>query len=94
MTQDWVVDSKRGILKFDAKTTGKATATAKIIFDDGQMSSEIDANHEIYLNDVKPWTAETPHLYTVLVTLKQGDKVLEEIKQRVGFRHIEIKDGQ
>ena len=94
MTQDWVVDSKRGILKFDAKTTGKATATAKIIFDDGQMSSEIDANHEIYLNDVKPWTAETPHLYTVLVTLKQGDKVLEVIKQRVGFRHIEIKDGQ
>ena len=94
MTQDWVVDSKRGILKFDAKTTGKATVTAKIIFDDGQISSEIDANHEIYLNDVKPWSAEIPHLYTVLVTLKQGDKVLEVIRQRVGFRHIEIKGGQ
>ena len=94
MTQDWVVDSKRGILKFDAKTIGKATATAKIIFDDGQISSEIDANHEIYLNDVKPWTAETPHLYTVLVSLKQGDKVLEVIPQRIGFRHIEIKGGQ
>ena len=94
MTQDWVVDSRRGILKFDVKTTGKAQATAKVIFDDGQISSEIDANHEIYLNQVKPWTAETPHLYTVLVTLKQGDKVLEVIKQRVGFRHIEIKGGQ
>ena len=94
MTQDWVVDSKRGILKFDAKTTGKAIATAKIIFDDGQISSEFDANHEIYLNAVKPWSAETPNLYTVLVTLKQGDKVLEVINQRVGFRHIEIKGGQ
>jgi beta-galactosidase len=94
MTQDWVVDSKRGILKFDVKTTGKAQATAKVIFDDGQISSDFGPNHEIYLNDVKSWTAETPHLYTVLVTLKQGDKVLEVIRQRVGFRHIEITGGQ
>ena len=94
MTQDWVVDSKRGILKFDVKTTGKAQATAKVIFDDGQISSDFGPNHEIYLNQVKPWTAETPHLYTVLVTLKQGDKVLEVIRQRVGFRHIEITGGQ
>ena len=94
MTQDWAVDSKRGILKFDVKTNGNAKATAKVIFDDGQISSEFEPNHEIYLNNVKPWSAETPNLYTVLVTLKQGDKVLEVIKQRVGFRHIEIKDGQ
>ena len=94
MTQDWVVDSKRGILKFDVKTTGKAQATAKVIFDDDQISSDFGPNHEIYLNDVKSWTAETPHLYTVLVTLKQGDKVLEVIRQRVGFRHIEITGGQ
>ena len=94
MTQDWAVDSKRGILKFDVKTKGNAKATAKVIFDDGQISSEFEPNHEIYLNNVKPWSAETPNLYTVLVTLKQGDKVLEVIKQRVGFRHIEIKGGQ
>ena len=94
MTQDWAVDSKRGILKFDVKTKGNAKATAKVIFDDGQISSEFEPNHEIYLNNVKPWSAETPNLYTVLVTLKQGDKVLEVINQRVGFRHIEIKGGQ
>jgi len=94
MTQDWVVDSKRGIIKFDAKTIGNVKATAQIIFDDGKISSEFEANHEIYLNDVKPWTAETPHLYTVLITLKQGDKVLEVVPQRIGFRHIEIKGGQ
>ena len=94
MTQDWAVDSKRGILKFDVKAKGNAKATAKVIFDDGQISSEFEPNHEIYLNNVKPWSAETPNLYTVLVTLKQGDKVLEVIKQRVGFRHIEIKGGQ
>jgi len=46
------------------------------------------------LGNVLPWTAETPNLYTLFITLKQGDKVLEVIPQRVGFRHIEIKGGQ
>jgi len=95
MTQDWVVDNPRGIIKFDVKTIGNAKAVAQVIFDDGQVSSEFEPNHEIYLNTVKPWTAETPNLYTVLITLKdQKGNVLEVIRQRVGFRHIEIKGGQ
>ena len=93
MTQDWL-ERGQGILAFDAKVKGNAKATAKMILDDGQISDEIEPNHEIYWNIVKPWSAENPHLYTVLVTLKQGDKVLEVIRQRVGFRHIEIKGGQ
>ena len=93
MTQDWH-ERGQGILAFDAKIKGKAQATAKMILDDGHVSDEIEPNHEIYWNIVKPWSAENPHLYTVLITLKQGDKVLEVIRQRVGFRHIEIKGGQ
>ncbi|MBO4720527.1 MAG: DUF4981 domain-containing protein [Prevotella sp.] len=46
------------------------------------------------LGKVLPWTAETPNLYTLIMTLKQGDKVLEVVRQKVGFRHIEIKGGQ
>ena len=43
---------------------------------------------------VKAWTAETPNLYILIMTLKQDDKVLEVIRQHVGFRHVEIKGGQ
>ncbi len=40
------------------------------------------------------WTAETPHLYKLLLTLKDADgKILEVIPSNVGFRKIEIKDG-
>ncbi len=36
------------------------------------------------------WSAETPYLYTLLVTLKDAaGKVLEVVPQRVGFRSIE-----
>ena len=40
------------------------------------------------------WTAETPRLYTLYVSLQQNGKTLEVLRQRVGFRHIEIKDAQ
>lgn len=41
------------------------------------------------------WTAETPNLYTMLITLKdtKGD-VIESTSHKIGFRKIEVKDGQ
>ncbi len=41
----------------------------------------------------KKWTAETPNLYTALITLKDAaGKTIEVIPQRIGFRTVEIKD--
>jgi len=43
----------------------------------------------------KKWSAESPTLYTLLLTLRDGQsKVLEVIPQRVGFRRVAMKDGQ
>ena len=94
VTQDWLVDSKRGMLKVDVKTAGKANVTMRLALENGQLGDEFGVNQEVYLNAVKPWTAETPNLYTLYVYLKNGDKVLEVVPLRVGFRHIEIKGGQ
>ena len=46
------------------------------------------------LGRVLPWTAETPNLYTLLLTLTgpRGD-TLEVIPQRIGFRTVEIAGG-
>jgi len=63
--------------------------THATMFNDGPLTFRLES-----LGNVKAWTAETPNLYTLIMTLKQGDKVLEVINQRVGFRHIEIKGGQ
>ncbi|MCR5159131.1 MAG: DUF4981 domain-containing protein [Prevotella sp.] len=94
ISQDWIVDAKRGVLKVDAKVTGKAQVAVRFVFPDGTLGDEFALNHEIYLNDVKPWSAETPNLYSLYVYLKNGDKVLEVVPLRVGFRHIEITGGQ
>ena len=41
------------------------------------------------------WTAETPHLYTLCINLKdKNNMVLESTAVKVGFRKVEIKGGQ
>ena len=42
---------------------------------------------------ISPWTAETPNLYTVLITLKAGGKILSFRSLKTGFRTIELKNG-
>lgn len=45
------------------------------------------------LTDVQHWTAETPNLYTLLLTLKDASgEILEATATKIGFRTIEIKD--
>lgn len=45
--------------------------------------------------DPLKWSAETPHLYTLVLTLKdrQGND-LESVSCRTGFRKVEIRDGR
>jgi beta-galactosidase len=43
----------------------------------------------------KKWTAESPYLYTLVVSVvDEGGQVVEAIPQKVGFREVEMKDGQ
>ncbi|MBB1202637.1 beta-galactosidase subunit alpha [Enterobacteriaceae bacterium 89] len=40
------------------------------------------------------WTAESPYLYQLLLTLKNAaGEILEVVPQRVGFRDIQVRDG-
>ena len=43
----------------------------------------------------KAWTAENPNLYQLLITLKdESGKIIEVLRQEVGFRTVEIKNAQ
>ncbi|HEX2948763.1 MAG TPA: glycoside hydrolase family 2 TIM barrel-domain containing protein, partial [Armatimonadota bacterium] len=40
------------------------------------------------------WSAEQPHLYTLVLTLQLAGETIEYLSQQVGFRKVEIRDGQ
>lgn len=44
---------------------------------------------------VRPWSAESPSLYTLVLTLADSrGRVLESVSSRIGFRTTEVKDGR
>jgi beta-galactosidase len=54
-----------------------------------------DVRAEADVRDVRPWSAEDPALYRVLVTLRDPTGgVVEVATQRCGFRTVEVRDRQ
>lgn len=57
-------------------------------------SSEASANFNAEIENVKPWNAEHPNLYTLLIqTEDKKGKTIEATAIKVGFRTVEIKQG-
>ena len=83
----------KGFLDVNVKAVGNPTVTMALYDPSGELVAE-GISKTLEFNQAKAWTAETPHLYTLYITASKGDKVLEVVRQRVGFRHIEIKGGQ
>ena len=47
------------------------------------------------IGGVLPWTDSTPNLYTLTVILRDASgSELERITKRIGFRHLDIRNGQ
>ena len=60
---------------------------------DASGTAKVSLEKEV--EDPEKWTAETPNLYTMLLTLKDGDgEVLEVIPTQVGFREVDMRNGQ
>lgn len=82
--------------------TDKYVMEARILSPDGKqigspLSARASENGKFILQgDVpqpKVWTSETPNLYKVAVSLKEGKKTLHSYEQKFGFRTIEFREG-
>ena len=78
------------------------TVEAQIMTPDGKPEGEAffqslsgsNATLRTQISNPRTWTAETPNLYLVEARLKQGSNVLHRVKQRFGFRTMEVRDGE
>lgn len=56
--------------------------------------TDYEAKFSQKVDNVLKWTAETPNLYTLLLTLlDEKGTVVEVIPQQIGFRKVEIRNG-
>lgn len=101
---------KDGIFHLDVEIAGSSNPDARIAYQlkdaDGttvlKEETKVPAGEnkriafkEATLPGVKAWSAEHPNLYTLVLSLKDGNgKETELTGTRVGFRTSEIKDGR
>lgn len=91
-----------GILHIEAELScvPEGTQLAWKLLDGGETAAEgcIDSltakrlTIETAVPEVKPWTAETPNLYTLELTLLSKGAAVQTVTYRTGFRKIEMKD--
>lgn len=100
VTPDLDGQYKNGSLDIELNLKGKSTVTLELRDASNQSiaSTEIQGNGKVNttleVENPQKWSAETPYLYTLYATLKQGGKATEVVPIKVGFRKIELKNAQ
>ena len=90
-------DFKDGTLMVAPTLTGKGTLSYRLLDAQGKEVAMTPAGENRWtVSAPHPWTAETPYLYSLIATLTPTDKKAkgETTTIKVGFRRVEIKNGQ
>ncbi len=99
-----VLDLSVDIKNFTSKQSGNVSVKLyqddKVVYNSNQdvvlkKEGSKTLNFNTTLNNVKAWSAETPNLYTLLITLNDANgKLLESTSHPIGFRSVALKNGQ
>lgn len=98
-------DYRDGVLDVAVTMQGTCNLEAKLLDPVGQVVAQSTVGHvnnglakfRITVDNPLKWSAETPNLYTLVLSLTapNGDRrPYSYVSQKVGFRRVEIKDGQ
>ena len=100
ITPDLDAQYKDGTLQIDIQMKGKGTVDLKLLDKEGkevttaQVKGSGKQTASMTVSNPAKWTAETPNLYTLVANLQENGKTIESIPVKVGFRKIELKNGQ
>ena len=100
ITPDLDAQYKDGTLQIDIQMKGKGTVDLKLLDKEGkevttaQVKGSSKQTASMTVSNPAKWTAETPNLYTLVANLQENGKIIESIPVKIGFRKIELKNGQ
>jgi beta-galactosidase/beta-glucuronidase len=89
-------------LKITAEGVDAANCTVQAVARDGQAdvaqaTGGVDAEIQLAISKdkLKTWSPNAPFLYDLTVTLKQGDRIVDQVRSYFGMRKIDLgKDEQ
>lgn len=97
VTPDLDADYRHGTLAVALTMTRGTKADLQLMDAQGEViatETGVTGECRMKVNHPQKWSAESPYLYTLLVSVGNGSKVTEVIPVKVGFRKIELKNSQ
>ena len=100
VTPDLDSEYKNGSLAINLNLKGSGNVSLELLDAQNQTvaSTEVKGSGNVsttlQVENPKKWSAETPYLYTLRATLKDGSQASEVVPVKVGFRKIELKNAQ
>ena len=109
-SKDWQLQVDLSIKNFAAKKAGNHSLVFQVydahqnlvLQEERSVPIQIELTNTTFefpnllsKHQIKKWSAETPHLYQIIITHKDADgKLVEVVSKKTGFRIVEIKNGQ
>ncbi len=97
VTPDLDSDYRDGSLNVALTLKGGAKADLRLLDDKGREVASADGvSGACSLSVVNPqkWSAESPYLYTLMISVRKKSALLGVVPLKVGFRKVEIGDGR
>lgn len=98
-----VSDWKNGVVSGSLSLSGQPCCVKIAVKTlDGQLLAETESSYagddqkisyQLPVPSVRLWSAEEPNLYLLEVRLCHGEEMVELIREKIGFRKVEIKDS-
>ena len=81
-----IADAKVEVTIFEAGSRKKLKS-----FSSAQEATSNKLTASALITKIKPWSAEAPNLYDAEISVSQNGKKLHTVKERFGFRTIEVR---
>ena len=92
---DYDARTGEGLLRIRTSVSGHGTLCFRLSDAEGVTVLEgvAEPDTRLVLPGIRAWNAEQPILYTLMLSVLSGGAVQECVRQEIGFRRVEIRDG-
>jgi beta-glucuronidase len=88
------IDGADAYVDYTAKTNGSHEVCVEVLDKEGNKVAESEGKEgTLTIKDAHLWQVHNSYLYTFVVRIKDGSRIIDEYFDKIGIRTFEIKDG-
>lgn len=90
---DYCFKERKDEQEYTIKVEVTDPTNSSVVLDETMSATGKEVSHHFKIDNPKHWTAETPHLYQLIIEVYKENRLIQVIPQKIGFRTVEVKEG-